>query len=316
MLGVERTAGTTSKGIVSFLLSTTLASDFILPRGYFIPFRDDGFQTRDNLVIPAGSLEASVTVEATRVGSDMNVAAFGLTNLGANLTYLNNIYNVEPINGGSDIEPLDQTVERAQVVIRTRGTLVTVDDYEATSVSMLGGISFAKCYPLLEANKTKETLGHLHVFLLTRQGDFYIAPSVAVCQSVQSQLRAVSFVGASVWVSPAEVKPIDIEIILKADYLHQDIATDIYVDLLRYLSPDGVGIGSSVSIKEIEYITRSVEGVTRILSASIDRQSIDLPMPNKFTQPMLGNLTVVIQDPTKIEDTYYRSTLVSLPVPE
>lgn len=316
LLGIERTAGTTAKGSVTFLLSATLASNFVLPQGYFIPFRDAGFKITENLVIPAGSLEATVKVEATRVGSDMNIAAFGLTNLGASLTYLNNIYNGSPINGGSDIEPLKQTIDRAQIAIRSRDTLVTVNDYESVAVFMLGGDSYAKTYPLLEFNKTKETLGHLHVFLLTRQDDFYVAPSVATCQNIQTQLRDRSFVGASVWVSPASIKPVDIEVVVKAEYLHQDIVTDTYVDLLNYLSPNVIGIGSTIPIKEIEYIVRSVEGVTSVLTATIDRQSLNTPMPNKYTMPMLGNLAITIQDPTNVEETYYRSTIVQLPVPQ
>lgn len=314
LLGVQRTAGTTAKGSVTFLLSTTLASNFVLPQGYLIPFRDAGFKITENLVIPAGNLEATVKVEATKVGSDMNVAAFGLTNLGTSLTFLNTIYNGSPINGGSDIEPLPQTVKRAQIAIRTRDTLVTTDDYESVAGFMLGGDSFAKAYPLLEFNKTKETLGHLHVFLLARYEDTYVAPSIATCQDIQGQLKDRSFIGASVWVSPADIKPVDIEVVIQAEYIHQDIVTDIYVDLLEYLSPNAIGIGSSIPIKEIEYIARSVEGVTRVLACTVDRQSINTPMPNKYTMPALGNLTVTIQDPTNVQDTYYRSTSVQLPL--
>ena len=225
LLGVTRSPGTTAKGNVTFILSATLSTDFVVSAGYFIPFRDAGFITKTTLVIPSGALEGTVQIEATRQGSDLNVAAFGLTTSGLSLTYLQSLYNTEPINGGSDLEPLNVTVDRAQIAIRSRDTLISVEDYEQVSEFLLGSGSYATAYPLLSANKSTETLGHLHVFLLDAE---YNKPSVATCQSIQSQLRERSFTGAAVWVSSADLYNIDLEIIVNVKSIDEKVVDDIF----------------------------------------------------------------------------------------
>ncbi len=307
LLGVTRSPGQTAKGDVVFILSTTLATDFVVNAGYFIPFRDAGYVTKNTLVIPSGSIEGRVQVEATREGSDMNIAAFGLTTSGTSLTYLQTIYNPEPINGGADLETLVSTVDRAQMAIRSRDTLISVEDYEQVAAFLLGSGSKATAYPLLMANKNSEALGHIHVFLLDSSGN---PPVMAVCQDIQSELRSRSFVGASVWVSPADIKQIDMEVILKVDTIDSTFVDEVFASINEYLAPSNYPLGNTLKIKELEYLVRQQTGIKEVLSVTIDKEALNTPMPNKYTQPKLNGLTVVLQSPTSLPVTFYRSNLL------
>lgn len=307
LLGVTRSPGSRSTGKVTFVLATTLATDFVVNAGYSIPFKDAAYVTKSTLVIPAGSIEGSVTVEATREGSDMNVAAFGLTTIGLALSYLQSIYNAEPINGGSDIEPLSDTVSRAQVAIRSRGTLVSATDYEQVAAFLLGAGSTARAFPLLMANKTNEALDVVHIFLLDADGN---APSVTACQNIQANLRDRSFVSAAIWVSPASLQDISIEVLVDTRNIDSSIADDIESALIEYLDPRSFKIGSTVKVKELEYIVRQQVGVNGITTLTIDSQSIDKPMPTKYTQPRLASLNVILTDSQKQSTSFYRSRVI------
>lgn len=307
LLGISRSPGQTAKGEVTFVLSALLATDFVVSAGYFIPYKDAGFVTSATLVIPAGSIEGTVQVQATREGSDMNLPAFGLTSTGLSLTYLQSIYNSDPINGGSDLEPLTATVDRAQIEIRSRGTLISQEDYEQVAAFLLGDGSTATAFPLMTSDKETEALGHIHVFLLDASN---MQPSIAACQSIQAQLKERSFAGAAVWVSPANVQTYNMEVIIEVDNIDEAIADTIESAILDYLHPANFKLGDTLKIKELEYVVRQQEKVNAVVTMSIDNETTNKPMPSKYTQPKLNTLTVILNDSIGTTATYYRSQIL------
>src|SRR4028118_651532 len=132
LFGVTRSLGTKARGSISVLLSQSLTSDFNLPAGYQIAYRDGiVFSTLAPLTIPPRSYEGTVEVEANIAGVLGNVPALGLVQTDTGLNYVQMLYNKEAIQGGTDIEPLEATILRGQESIRRRDTLVTIGDYEA-----------------------------------------------------------------------------------------------------------------------------------------------------------------------------------------
>ena len=77
-----------------------------MSQGFLLSYKDAGYATTDTLQIPAGSLEGSVAVEATAEGKAYNAPAFAVSSGNTGLSYLQSIYNPDPITGGSDLEPL------------------------------------------------------------------------------------------------------------------------------------------------------------------------------------------------------------------
>lgn len=300
--GVSRNAGTKARGQLNFLLSSPLASDFLVSSGFVVPYKDAGYATVDTLIIPAGSLEGSVAVEAMVEGKVYNAPAFAVSGSSTGLSYLQSIYNPDPITGGSDLEPIEETIRRSQLALRTRNTLVTIEDYENKASELLGFGSRATAYPLISSDRHTEVAGNVHVFAVDSIGK---PPSAVTCSSVQQALKALSFAGSSVWVSPVELVQVNIETVLRVPNVSQAIADNIYKALFDYLSPLQFPLGGSIRIKELEYLVRSVDSVLEVTTLLINSQAVNLPMANRYTTPELDVVTVSLVDDLGRSHSYF-----------
>jgi uncharacterized phage protein gp47/JayE len=311
--GVQRSAGTKATGKIVFLLQSPLLTDFIVNPGYFIPLRSTastatgqtaGYLTTDQLVIPAGGLYGSVAIEAIEVGTAYNQAAFSLTTASVGLAYVQSLYNDEPLTGGTDLEPLEVTLARAQTALRSRGVLVSALDFEESAESLLGAGSRATCIPLLSSDRETYQVGQVHVFLVGADG---MPPSTGTCQSIKSELQQQSFAASSVWVSPVSMEPVTVSVIANVEQISLEIAKDLETAIADYLSPQSFILGSTIKVKEIEYLSRSVFGVTEIQSVLLDNQAVNRPMPLLYSQPFLETLEVTLIQ-SGASETFYLGT--------
>lgn len=300
--GVSRNAGTKARGRLNFLLASPLASDFVVSQGFLVPYKDAGYNTVETLLIPAGSLEGSVVVEATVEGRAYNASAFAVSSGNTGLSYLQSIYNPDPITGGSDLEPLEETLRRSQLALRTRNVLVTVEDYESKAEEVLGFGSRSTAYPLLSSDRRTEIAGNVHLFVVDTEAK---PPSNETCQAVQRQLKSLSFAGSSVWVSPVSLSQVTVETVIRVPQLSQAIADNVYKVLAEYLSPLQFALGASIRIKELEYLVRSVTDVLEVTTLLVNGQAVNLAMPNRYTTPELDNVTVSLVDDLGRSYTYY-----------
>lgn len=300
--GVSRNAGTKARGRLNFLLTNPLASDFVVSQGFIVPFKDAGYTTVETLQIPAGSLEGSVAIESTLEGKAYNAPAFAVSGGGIGLSYLQSIYNPDPITGGSDLEPLEETLRRSQLALRTRNVLVTLEDYESKAEELLGFGARATAFPLLSSNRQTELTGNIHVFVADTQGK---PPSNESCQNVQRELKSLSFAGSSVWVSPISHRTVSIEVVGRVSQLSQATADRVYRVLTEYLSPLVFPLGASVKVKELEYLVRSVSDVLEITTLLVNSQAVNLAMPNIYTTPLLDTVTLSLVDDLGRSHTYY-----------
>lgn len=312
--GVQRSAGTKATGKIVFLLQSPLLTDFIVNPGYFIPLRSTvvttngqtaGYLTTDQLVIPAGSSSGSVAIEAVEVGIAYNQAEFALTTAAVGLAYVQSIYNDEPITGGTDLEPLEVTLTRAQTALRSRGVLVSTLDFEEAAETLLGAGSRATCIPLLSSDRESYQSGQVHVFLVGADG---LPPSTGTCQSIKSELQQQSFAASSVWVSPVAMEAVTVSVIANVDQISLEIAKDLESAITEHLSPQSFVLGSTIKVKEMEYLCRSVFGVTEIQSVLLDNQAVNRPMPLLYSQPFLETLEVTLIQSGVASETFYLGT--------
>lgn len=308
LAGVSRRAGTAATGSLKFLLTAPLQTPFIIPSGYVVPFsvagatfQNSGYVLTENLVITSGSIEGTVSVEATDLGSVFNLPAYGLALTSTGLNYVQQIYNESPLTGGSDLETLEATVIRGQEALRSREVLVSITDYEQKAVDLLGS-GAAKCIPFLGSNKVTEAVGQVHVFLIQANGT---VPSPSTCQTIQVALQDLSFAASRTWVSPVALTDIEIDLVALVDQLGYDQANQIYLAIAGFLDPLAYPIGSDLRLKRLEYTVQAVTGVTELVSLLINRDPLNLPMPNPYTVPRLDTLAVTLTDRTGATDTYY-----------
>lgn len=300
LTGVERKLGTKAVGNLTVFLSMVLTSPFILSKGTII----DQYVLTDTLYIPPGNTQSTVPIEALNIGSSGNKKAYALS-VGTLTTYMQGAFNNEPIQGGNDLEDLDTYIERVQLSLRQRDTLVSLEDYQEAAISYMGLGGVATTFPLISANKQTKTLGHTHTFIAYADGTL---PSLALCASVQEQMQERVFIGAASWVSRADFQPITIDIVAAVDSLSITLADDIYDALVDYLSPKSYKIGATVEINELEYIARSVDGVNRVTTCFIDNAGLSVGMPTFYTYPQIDTASITLVDRLGRSTTYYRGT--------
>lgn len=263
-----------------------------------------GYLTTDTLVIPAGALFGSVAIEAIEVGTAYNQAEFALTTSAVGLAYVSSIYNDEKIDGGTDLEPLTATLDRAQFALRSRDVLVSVEDFEIAAQESLGAGSNATCIPLLGADKQVYKVGQVHIFLLDALGQ---PPSSGTCQAVQTELQKRSFAASTIWVSPASIYDLNIEVVANTDQVSLELANELYLAAQEYLKPANYKLGSTLKVKELEFIFRSVFNVAAIESVLINGAAVNAAMPTPYHQPVIETLAVTLVD-GKDSSTFYLGT--------
>lgn len=303
LLGVTRNGGTAASGYLRFLLSAPLASSFVINAGYSIAYSDSYFILQEQLLIPVGATEADVLVQAARTGSDLNVPAFGLYVSSPNINYLQAIYNVEAITGGSDIESLPSTIDRAQQVLRSRDVLVSVTDYELAAQALLGDGSRALAIPFLSSDKETESVGQVHLFVVDASGT---PASQGTCDTIKAALGQRVFAASQVWVSPCELDSLSIEVTAGVTELSETLADDIAQAVYDYLSPLTYTWGSKVKTNEIAYNVRQVLGVTEIDSVVINGEPLDHLLANNYTAPYVDSLAINLMQTDGVTQTYYR----------
>jgi hypothetical protein len=296
--GVKRSAGQFAAGEVTVLLTDALGSDFLMSAGTFLPAsfvsqqslgNQVGYMTTTSLKIPAGALEGTVGVKATVLGSMMNAQPFQLVISGQQigLTYVNTVHNRAALTGGADVELMVDYLKRVQADLRSNGTLVSTADFERRVVELAGGGAYARAIPLMNANKTTPTPGHVSVFLIYND---FTKPSLTQCGSIRTSLLQDTLAGSYVNVFPMEFMPLQIDIVITVEQWSNTILDAVYERLYSYMAPGAFEPGTAVKIDELRYITRGTEGVQGVTTCHIEEKPYNVPMPNQWTIPFMSYL--------------------------
>lgn len=292
---VERSPGTAAVGELTFLLANPISSDFSLPTGYQISKGDLSYELIAPLYIAAGGITAIAPVRATATGSRHNLPAYGISQ-GLGVTYLRSVYNAEAIGGGTDLEPLTDYVKRASRATRYRGILVGKSDYEREALRLLPPGYSAVAVPFLTSDRINTDEGNVHIFLLNADDE---PVSTALAGSIYSQLSDQVPAGFRLWVSSADVLPLDLAVVLKVPEATQALADSIYASLKAWVSSGGAGLGKDITIDDLRYHCRTVPGVERTLTILIGPDSVDKAMPTAYTQATIGSLTLDLTEGAK-----------------
>ena len=301
LFGTQRSAGTYASGQLVFQLAAPLSQPFVINPGYTVAYNGGYYVLTSQLVIPAGSISAYGTVQASQVGSAFNAPAYAIANTSPGLNYLQSIYNDSAITGGTDLETLDALIQRGQYQVRSKQVLISSSDYETAATNLLGGGS-ATCIPLLSSDKSSYKPGQVHLFLADALGQ---PVSTGTCQLIQQQLQQQSFVASSVWVDPVSLFPVTVEIVAQTAQLSQDLANTVESALGAFVSPNSYQLGSTLDINELRYQVRQVSGITGVNSVILNRQLLSIPMPNAWTNPFLDTLILTLVQPNGVQQTYY-----------
>jgi hypothetical protein len=307
--GIQQRLGQSSKVTLTFTLSAALSNNFVLSAGYLVTSNNGlQFETDTLLVIPAGSITGTVSATSIGEGTVYNVARETIINLTETRAFLQSVTNLEPAQGGLDAESLEEVLSRGFAALRYRGTLITADDFEQEAIRQLGSGSVAKAIGLLNGDKVTFQKGAVHLFVLNPDGSIpnqaqltelraLMAPNFPTFLQNQSDI----LINTSLYISPVELLPISINVVaalIDGDN-PQVRASQINTDLMNYLKPGNLELGSTLILKEVENVIRQ-SGIRFIQSVFFQKMTevsySDLPMPNNWTTPTLSNLKVTLVD--------------------
>lgn len=302
LYGVERSLGTRASGELTFLLTEVTLDTFVLPAGYAIPYLDTQLVLLNTLSIPVGSQEATVSVQVADVGAAYNANAYDLVIKSTGLVKVNSIYNRLPFTGGSNLESLSSLVSRCQTATQSRTSVITKLDYELAAQVIMGEGSRAVLIPNLATDKVTKLNGTMALFLLDSSGT---PASLTTCAQVLSALKLRVLVGTDLNCFPAELNNVSIEVFCNVTSLTKTLGQAIIKSIVEYLNPTSFSGGTQLRHNELEYVTRSTQGVTSVDSLLMNGQAIDLLAPNVYAFFNPDSVSVSMLDQDGVSLTVY-----------
>ncbi|AND75517.1 baseplate J tail protein [Nostoc phage N1] len=307
VLGVENNVGTKATCEVQFGLSTSLATDFIVPINFQISDTTGTlrFYTTGNLVIPSGATTGVITAIAEEIGEKYNVSAGFISQFPVPLTYLEYAINITPATNGSSGETITNLIERCSQIIRIRNP-VSALDFEQLAELVMGDGSRCKAIGLLGIDKIIDNPqpGVVHLFLLDKTGN--PAQSFLI-STVGATIQPRIMLGTRLLISPMETYQVTIDLIALSDgsKTFDVLAQDCFEAIQNYFAPINTIVGADILIEEVKFAIRSVGGLS-ISYLQLNDDSLNVPMPNQWTIPKFASLSIELTDS---EGNIYRDNL-------
>lgn len=242
----------------------------------------------ESLTIPAGVTSKTFTAIAADIGEEYNLGRGSISQLAQPLNFIESVSNGSDANGGYNPESADQFKQRALAALRRRN-LVSAIDFEEESELILGYGSYVKTIGLLNGDKTAEVPGVVHVFLLNK--DNKPANAAQINTVYQSLLPRIQL-GVTLYVSSMEQYSVEASVtaLLEPRTNPETVARSLWTNYQYALSPrkikDGkrmLEAGQTVRIEEIKYQLRSTKGIEFLERLELNRNTLDVPMPNAYT---------------------------------
>jgi len=174
----------------SFWVRWTEVDDFLDSGGLDRQYRLDRtngkitFGDGQRGAIPPNGDENIEAVYQTGGGSDGNMDAGAVTDLRSSISRIDAVTNLRPSDGGTDIESLDQAVERAPKQIKNRGRAVAAEDFEQIATEASRQLAKVRCEPEMDETGGR-TPGWVTLLVIPRERRARPTPSLELRQRVK-----------------------------------------------------------------------------------------------------------------------------------
>lgn len=183
----ESSAGTESGAfwvrwveVADFLDSDESSRDYRLDRTNGTITFGDG---RAGAIPPTGEKNIEVTYQ-TGGGSEGNVPAGSITDVRSSISLIDSVTNLQPGDGGTDIESLDGAVSRAPKRIKNRGRAVSAEDFEQIAKDTSRELATVRCEPEMDETG-RRTPGWVTLLVIPRERRDRPTPSLELRQRVE-----------------------------------------------------------------------------------------------------------------------------------
>lgn len=132
---------------------------------------------------PTGDSNIEVLYQ-TGGGSEGNVDANSITDLRSSISRIDSVTNLKQADGGTDVESLDQAVERAPKRIKNRNRAVSADDFEQIAKDASRQLARVRCEPEMDDTGGR-TPGWVTLLIIPRERRDRPTPSLELRQRVK-----------------------------------------------------------------------------------------------------------------------------------
>lgn len=142
---------------------------------------------QEGAIPPTGEENVEVVYQ-TGGGSEGNVAAGAITDLRSSISRIDEVTNLEPSDGGTDVESLDGAVERAPRAIKNRGRAVSAEDFEQIAMEASRQLATVRCEPEMDEAGDR-TPGWVTLLIIPRERRARPTPSLELRQRIKGAVR-------------------------------------------------------------------------------------------------------------------------------
>lgn len=254
--------------------------------------------------IPPAGEENVEAIYWTGGGSEGNVDAGAVTDLRSSISRIDEVTNLKPGDGGTDVESLDEAVRRAPKRIKNRGRAVAAGDFEQIARDVSRQLAKVRCEP--EMDETGErTPGWVTLLVIPRERRDRPTPSLELRHRVRdavSERAPATLVGS-------ESKRI---VVRGPDYAEISVATTIHtrgVESVTNLkntveerldeffhpltggrSGDGWDFGDAPRLPQLTTLVKETEGVDNVrdIAMTVETATEEKIIRNPEKTPILS----------------------------
>lgn len=210
-------------------------------------------------------------------GFNGNKQAQEIKELKSSIPYVDKAFNPLEASGGSEIETIENAMERAPQRLKNRNRAITAEDYEQIALQSSGRIARAKCLPNFKSS-AKLQPGYVTILVIPQSGENKPKLSLQLKKQIEDYLKEYSASTSNLQV----LEPLYLELAIKASIIvnSTDVLPDVENEsqkrIKEFLHPitggfDGKGweFGRAPCISDFYTLLEKIDGVDYIENLNI-----------------------------------------------
>ena len=305
LLGIERDSGTAATGSLTITVIDSLGHD--IPVGTRFGYRDVSdpskpvlytFDTTTELSIPPGSTTGTVDILATLTREYPELLGGQVLQLLTPLSFVSTAVLATDLSQGADGEDDATYFARAIATLNSYSqAIVLPQQYDHFVLTNYTDVYRAKTYS--RVNPAADTIagwtaanGYVTIYVSKVGGASLTNTSR---QAIEDDIADHATAGLNINVENAHLQsvPVAVSVTLKAGYNGADVIDAVETALNQYVQPDYWDWSSTIYRNELIALVDRVEGVDRVVTATINGLSADYSFTKFGTLPV-GSLSVSV----------------------
>ena len=298
LFGIEPRVATAATTLLTFTVAPPLNTAVTIPVGTEVASEDGKFvfQTTQALTIPYGTLTGSVLARRTVAGHTLLQPAV-LTNMIDSVAFVTAVTNLSAVDSGTEIEPLESTLERVKRYHRRGERIVSTKDLEeAIGEEALEGNGVVRAFPFVrngEFTSGEKLVGYTTVIVMTKTGDNIDSTATKRIAALLDTTVGNQFIYI---VDPAFVNfNVTADVLLSTGSPSDAVVALIERNLRNFYSASRENFGRPILRSEIIAVIEGTAGVDRIVvpesGVIIASPVVDTKLV-EYQLPKLVNVTI------------------------